>query len=174
MALAHELSDMLLAMSDPQQPTISVSQRAAALMRRVCAAATDGCETGGILLGSSTNRQLATVIHAGTPGSNAVASPTRFSRDRAHAQAFADACHAADGSVWIGEWHTHPHDLPVPSEHDLTTYAQLLRDDELEFAAFISLILTPGDTGIAVAGWWCTLEQVRAAQIRPVGQEEAP
>jgi integrative and conjugative element protein (TIGR02256 family) len=173
MAIAPELPNMHPAMTDRQQPTISISQRAVALMLRECAAATDGCETGGILLGS-TDGHRATVVHAGTPGPNAVATPTRFSRDRAHAQAFADACHAADGSVWIGEWHTHPRHPPVPSEHDLITYSQLLRDDELDFVVFISLILTPSGTGVAVAGWWCTLEQVLAAQIRPVGQEEAP
>jgi integrative and conjugative element protein (TIGR02256 family) len=151
--------------SSSSPPVITLAQRASTVMMREAAAARDGCETGGILLGQLHGRH-ARVVHAGTPGPHAVATPARFVRDLTHAQAFATACHAADGSVWIGEWHTHPHSAPVPSDLDVTTYAQLLNDTDLAFTALVSLIVAPTDAGLVLAGWWATASTIIPAELR--------
>ena len=59
----------------------------------------------------------------------------------------ADGAAHIDGSVWIGEWHTHLIELPVPSSYDLLTYRTLLADQEADFARLLSLIVLVGEDG---------------------------
>lgn len=109
-------------------------------------------ETGGILLGHH-SADVATIHHAGTPGPAAVRTPTYFLRDRAHAQMLADQAFAADGSVWLGEWHTHPTGRPAPSARDTATYQQLLDDPELGFISVVAVILAQRDGHWTGAAW---------------------
>ena len=118
-------------------------------------AVTDGMETGGILLGHVTDG-TALVRYAGDPGPRAVRRRDFFLRDLDHAQELADAAFDTDGSIWIGEWHSHVEAPLVPSKRDLTTYALLLADDELGFDILISLIVGESDDGILVTAWGCT------------------
>ena len=67
----------------------------------------------------------------------AVRQPTFFLRDLDQTQHLAVEAFAHDGSVWIGEWHTHPWSASVPSDRDLFTYA----DPDLHFVGIISLIV---------------------------------
>ncbi len=145
-------------------PLIMLSARSALVIRRETAAVTDGCETGGILLGT-VKPVIATVRHAGAPGPGAVRTPTSFLRDRQFAQRFADACWAADRSEWIGEWHSHPGMAPIPSSQDISTYRSLLTDTELGFDALVSLIVTDTPTGLVLAGWWCDRAGVHPATV---------
>jgi integrative and conjugative element protein (TIGR02256 family) len=103
------------------------------------------------------------VRHAGTPGPDAVQTPTYFLRDLAHAQTLADQAYAQDHSVWIGEWHTHPTSRPIPSTRDAATYRQLLNDPELAFHSFIAVILGPRAPHWDMTAWAChnsTITQV--------------
>jgi integrative and conjugative element protein (TIGR02256 family) len=110
--------------------------------------AADGKETGGILLGHDQGMAGGFVIrHCGDPGPRAVRQRAHFERDLAHAQKLADQAADRDGSVWLGEWHTHLLELPVPSLHDLMTYRALLFDVELGFPRFLSLIVLSGPGG---------------------------
>jgi integrative and conjugative element protein (TIGR02256 family) len=99
-----------------------------------------GAETGGILLGRLETDGTAVVRHAGEPGPAAVQSPTFFLRDLRHAQTFADEAYLKDGSVWIGEWHSHPTSAPKPSPQDLETYGALIADSELQLDTVIAVI----------------------------------
>jgi integrative and conjugative element protein (TIGR02256 family) len=104
----------------------------------------DGRETGGILLGCGPDAAgLIRVEEAGDPGSGAKREPGFFLRDLDHAQQLAAAAWVRSKSIWVGEWHTHPHGDPRPSPTDLSTYAGLLRTAGLEFEAFVSLIAIP-------------------------------
>lgn len=143
---------------------VTISAAAAHIISRETAAVTDGCETGGVLLGVSSSSGVV-LRHAGPPGPDAVRTPVSFLRDRRHAQQLADACWALDQSQWIGEWHTHPGMSPTPSERDLTTYRDLLTDPDLSLSVFVSLIVTPGANGAVIAGWWCTREGVTPVDI---------
>lgn len=151
-------------MSREHNCRIILSKRAAGVIERETTLATDGRETGGILLGGE-GEHAALVKHAGAPGPRAVRTPTSFLRDRQHAEAFAVACWNADRSVWVGEWHSHPTAEPVPSQTDLNTYSALLADDQLGFDFFISLIAAPTSHGIILTGWWCDPSGAHATAI---------
>jgi integrative and conjugative element protein (TIGR02256 family) len=112
-------------------------------IRRLARASQDGRETGGILLGfDATDSTPLTVTAAGDPGPRAQRSATRFRRDLRHAQVLADAAWALDGSLWVGDWHTHPAGHPAPSRTDLAGYRQVLREGDLR--VFLAVILSPG------------------------------
>ncbi|WP_411194670.1 Mov34/MPN/PAD-1 family protein [Rhodococcus jostii] len=130
--------------------------------------ATDGNETGGILLGRRSDAGNVHVHFAGTPGPAAIRSPDFFLRDLQHTKAFANRHYFDHSVVWIGEWHTHPHSVPIPSQQDLTTYTNLLADPELDFGGeFTSLILGPTTTSEwALVGWACGDMRSRQVPIR--------
>jgi integrative and conjugative element protein (TIGR02256 family) len=148
---------------------VTITDTARAAVSRLAAAADDGRETGGILLGHQHRRPrpVLDVVHAGDAGPRAVHQPDSFRRDVSHAQAVADLAYRTDRSIWLGEWHTHPGGPPQPSRRDLASYRRLLRDPELELAVFLTVIVLP-DTVIGwqrprPAGWLVT-----ATHARPV------
>lgn len=108
----------------------------------------DLTETGGILLGHDRGDHFL-VTTAGGPGPHPVREARRFLRDLAYSKALADRAYRRDGSVWIGEWHTHPEGHPEPSDLDLTTYARHIEDPRLGFARFLTVIAVP----CTVHGW---------------------
>jgi integrative and conjugative element protein (TIGR02256 family) len=124
---------------------VRVSESALATIRYEATRSSDGNETGGILLGHVHPDGTAEVRHAGDPGPVAVRRPTFFLRDLHHAQQLAAEAFDRDGSVWIGEWHTHPTTAPIPSDRDLDTYARLLADPDLQFHVIISMIISASD-----------------------------
>lgn len=124
---------------------LDVSAAAEARIHELAQVSEDGLETGGILLGRGPSPYgLLDVLDAGDPGLNAVRQADSFLRDLAHAQQLADAAWTRSRATWIGEWHTHPKTGPDPSPRDLVTYAELLTQPGLDFAVFISIIVTPG------------------------------
>jgi len=120
----------------------------------------DGRETGGILLGRDPLNGPLEVLHAGDAGPDAVRDARFFLRDLGHAQRLASQAFDKDGSMWIGEWHTHPVEEAVPSDRDLATYQSLLADPELAFTRFLALIVghcvVDGQLEKVLAGWICT------------------
>jgi len=143
---------------------------------RMAEMSTDGKETGGILLGfdAEGNAPL-TVTVAGDPGPKAIRCATRFRRDLEHAQALADAAWALEGSLWIGDWHTHPAGHPQPSPTDLAGYRAALADETLP--AFLSVILSPGEPGDwqdpAVCTWLITAKRVQETPLLVVAPNAA-
>ncbi|MEU8422133.1 Mov34/MPN/PAD-1 family protein [Micromonospora sp. NPDC048835] len=127
---------------------VVLAPAAAATIRAEALRSADGNETGGLLLGHPDASATVWVRSAGDPGPAAVRRPSFFLRDLHHAQRLAAEASARDGSVWIGEWHTHPGALPLPSVRDLHTYLGFLADPELKFGAFLALIL------VAPNGTW--------------------
>lgn len=102
----------------------------------------DGRETGGVLLGfDATGGSPITVSVAGDPGPLAERSPLRFRRDLAHAQELAREAWLLDGSMWIGDWHTHPLGYPIPSGTDLQSYRRVLASGAMP--CFLSIIVSP-------------------------------
>ncbi|MCR6491127.1 Mov34/MPN/PAD-1 family protein [Cellulomonas sp. P24] len=114
-------------------------------------------ETGGILLGHEDEPASTTrVTTAGDPGPAAVRQPRFFSRDLQHSQQLADMAWRLDHSQWIGEWHTHPHGQPVPSRIDHHSYLRHVRDPELGFARFVSLLVAIGPQRRTLVAAWIT------------------
>jgi integrative and conjugative element protein (TIGR02256 family) len=115
---------------------------AARKLAELAVMAGDGLETGGILLGYDHGLAGPIVVrHCGGPGPAAIRRRAYFRRDTEHAAAVAAEAAAADGSAWIGEWHTHGVEMPEPSSRDLRTYRKLLDDPELVFARFLAVIV---------------------------------
>lgn len=137
------LADATTGMPNVRQRVIHIHRAALDLIGQVARESCDGLETGGILLGHDLGEFIEVTV-AGAPGPAAIRQPTRFRRDLAHAQRLSDDAYETDGSVWLGEWHTHPTNLAIPSELDHRSYAEMLADPELGFTQFLCLIVTPG------------------------------
>jgi integrative and conjugative element protein (TIGR02256 family) len=148
-------------------------------LARCAGASADGRETGGIVLGHDGGLGGDIhVRHCGDAGPAAVRRPNRFSRDVAHAQRLADAAAVADGSAWIGEWHTHLVDLPTPSETDLRTYRRLLDDPDTGLTRMLAIIVLPdaeaGWQRPAVSAWSFTGTVLRRLPVVPDPSETGP
>ena len=131
--------------------------------------AEDGNETGGLLLGCDLGMGPGFVVqHCGDPGPNAVCQPANFARDLAHSTMLAERAAEIDGSVWIGEWHTHLVELRMPSPYDLLTYRVLLANREVDFPRLLSLIVLAAEDG----GW--SLPRVFAWSISASAARQLP
>jgi integrative and conjugative element protein (TIGR02256 family) len=138
-------------MPNMHAPMIRIRGDALRVISAEAPASADGRETGGILLGHDPAAAgTIEITTAGDPGPGADRRPDSFRRDLAHAQRLADEGYARDGSVWLGEWHTHPTEPPTPSSQDMTTYRKLFAHDDLDFDRIVSLIVTPNPVG----GWY--------------------
>lgn len=148
---------------------VDMSAAAAQSIALEAQASRDGTETGGILLGHDDGATM-TVTVAGGPGPRALRTERRFKRDLVHAQQLADDRYEVDGSVWIGEWHTHPRGPVDPSEVDLNTYVSHIADESLGFERFLSLIVLPcsehGWEHVTVAAWVVDDAAVELAELR--------
>lgn len=124
--------------------SVNIAPHVAARVVELAAASADGSETGGILLGRGPAQDgVIFVKEAGDPGPNAERRPDFFLRDLEHSKKLADEAWERENAVWVGEWHTHPGGPPFPSARDLTTYAGLIASADLEFRAFVAIIVIP-------------------------------
>jgi hypothetical protein len=84
--------------------------------------------------------------------------------------------------VWIGEWHTHLLELPIPGMSDLMTYRALLLDPEIGFPRIMSLIILSGQDGSwpspRIFAWSISASSMRPLPVmvenypKPPGTEE--
>lgn len=107
-------------------------------------------ETGGALFGPPDGSR---VLHAAGPGPLAEHGSRLFRRDLAFTQQEAERLYRADGSQWIGEWHTHIDAPPTPSDVDLRTYVRHVADGDLGLARFVALIIATSTTPPMFAAW---------------------
>ena len=130
-------------------------------------------ETGGIIIGRDALEQYdATVL--GAPGPNAIHRSDYFLRDLSFAQDLALQCWNSNKSEWIGEWHTHPHSGLAPSEADIRTYRQHLRDPELHLDAFLSVISKLRGKDLLVAAWVVTSNKVERLSVEVIVDDLRP
>jgi integrative and conjugative element protein (TIGR02256 family) len=123
---------------------VEIRPEVAARIAELAAAAADGTETGGILLGRGPDTDGRIIVEqAGDPGPKADRRADYFLRDLAHAQQLASDAWERGKAIWVGEWHTHPRGPIHPSPRDLRTYVGLMADSSLEFKAFVSIIVVP-------------------------------
>jgi integrative and conjugative element protein (TIGR02256 family) len=111
-----------------------------------------GVETGGILLGRYDSDGYVVSV-AGGPGPDAVHERDYFLRDLRHAKSLAAYAWNTDMSQWIGDWHTHPDGPLIPSPADLRSYRMHLKDPELGFTSFLSIVARTTGRGVALAAW---------------------
>jgi integrative and conjugative element protein (TIGR02256 family) len=128
--------------SRQEATNVLITKEALAAIKQHVRAGGVESETGGILLGHETSTGLHVSL-AGGPGPRAVRTPTSFNRDLDYAQELAEEAWQQQRAVWLGDWHTHVHVPPVPSETDLSSYLRHLDDADLGFDRFISIIIGP-------------------------------
>lgn len=145
--------------------TVLLARSALDTIRCEANAATDGNETGGILLGYDHSADGMEIRHAGGPGPRAIRASHRFTRDTHHAQQLADKAWSQDRSIWLGEWHTHPNGEPQPSDLDLSSYLAMLDDPDLSFHAFLAVIVTPTIRSVTLYPWLVTRSAITCAGL---------
>ncbi|MBD3667603.1 MAG: Mov34/MPN/PAD-1 family protein [Kangiella sp.] len=86
-------------------------------------------EAAGVLIGERRGEHII-IRHISEPGQGDIR--TRFSvnrKGRHHQLAVNQAFYASKGILnYVGEWHTHPEDVPSPSLLDLTSWKKNLTD----------------------------------------------
>ena len=154
---------------------VHLTAAAHTVISRECRRSRDGNETGGILLGHL-HDGVAEVQLAGDPGPAAVRQPDFFLRDLGHAQQLGHDAFARDGSIWVGEWHTHLAAAPVPSERDLATYAGLLADPDLGFETVVAIIAVanPQWDRPAAYAWACSGNKAIAIPLILATDDQCP
>lgn len=140
------------------QSGLKVQLAASALssIRSAILAGDSRLETGGALFGP---RDGSAVLHALGPGPMAEHGARFFRRDIAFTQREADQVYRADGSQWIGEWHTHIDVPPSPSDLDLHTYLTHFADPDLNFNRFIAIVVAPSAPEPSLAVWLLERQQ---------------
>lgn len=132
--------------------TVRITRAAVMSMRAAYGATRPDLETGGALFGAG-ELDAVRITAALGPGPNAVHEPSFFLRDLEYTQAAAEQLYRADGSQWIGEWHSHPSGQLMPSARDVETYARHLADPELDFRYFVALIASRTANDSTVTAW---------------------
>jgi len=91
----------------------------------------DCTEAGGVLIGERRGQHIV-VTHLSEPGQGDIRSRTRIERKGEHHQLKVDELFKqSDGFlVYLGEWHTHPEDLPQPSSTDIYSWLEGLNGKE--------------------------------------------
>lgn len=92
-------------------------------------------EAGGILLGRLLEGTADIVIDlASTPNTGDRRGRFRFFRQKDPTQRLIDAEWQNSGGtrIYLGEWHSHPEDIPQPSAVDLTNWNRLVRNARYE------------------------------------------
>lgn len=86
-------------------------------------------EAGGVLLGKRRGKHLE-VLLASEPMRNDRRAQFMFEREAEGHLAFAKAAWRAGGGAvdYVGEWHTHPQRIPVPSSIDRSEWRKLVYD----------------------------------------------
>lgn len=170
------MSDVRRRLISPvRQLSLLVSSTALSTIRDEAARSADGRETGGILLGRESHQRARseielTVLHAAGPGPQAVRQMRFFRRDYVHAQQAALDAFALDGSVWVGEWHTHPDGQWRLSQLDVAAYLRHLADPALNLERFLAIVVTPGPSWRGTGRRWANV-RLTAWLVTPNGIE---
>lgn len=105
-------------------------------------------EVGGVLIGFQRPPHLH-ICGASTPQARDRASPLHFHRSPEGHQDFAEAAWRRSGGhiTYLGEWHSHPQDRPVPSSIDRGSWA---RTRHLQGRPLVFLIVGHEDLWLSV------------------------
>ncbi|HEY0995611.1 MAG TPA: Mov34/MPN/PAD-1 family protein [Gemmatimonadaceae bacterium] len=126
-------------------------------------------EAGGILLGRVLVAGDQVVIDEVTvPGPQDRRSRFRFFRAERPAQAAVNAAWARSGGElnYLGEWHTHPEDDPMPSSHDRADWRRLVSIQRYEQSSLFFLIAGRR----VLRAWELSREQAAAIQLPLIEQ----
>lgn len=101
-------------------------------------------EAGGVLLGRLSREGSDIIIDDITvPGEGDIASRFSFNREKKRTQYLVNkAWHESEGTKnYLGEWHTHPENIPNPSPQDLTNWHYISTNAQYEQDSLIFIIV---------------------------------
>lgn len=101
-------------------------------------------ESGGVLLGRFIKEATVVVVdEITTPQRLDKSSPTRFIRKQEGHQGLIEKFwQKSNGTCnYLGEWHTHPEDFPMPSTTDISNWARLARKTRQESSDLFFIIV---------------------------------
>lgn len=136
-------------------PTVFILRQAMDVIRRE--ALGSDVETGGILIGARSGDGALLVTHATPPGPQAVHHAYYFQRDVAYQQTLLQMLHEQYGVQYLGEWHKHPRNLPVPSGGDANGVHELLHDPDYGVDGILfPIIICESDLGFQLHPFYVT------------------
>ena len=91
-------------------------------------------EAGGVLLGRFLIGNNDVVVdHITIPMRGDKRTRFGYFRSKLHQKRISEACVSSQGTCnYLGEWHTHPEDDPVPSSHDFANWENKLASDKFD------------------------------------------
>ena len=96
---------------------------------------TSSPEAGGLVLGRLVESSTDVIVdEISTPVSSDRWSRFNFCRGKKTAQRKVDKAWAESSGtrIYLGEWHTHPEDVPTPSDHDLRDWQRIVQGAQYE------------------------------------------
>ena len=88
-----------------------------------------GLETGGRLVGHYPSGDTVTVSHVMGPAADSVLGEETFDTGVEGVEEWLRE-HEANGSSYVGEWHSHPHEPPTPSAKDQGVMDEIANDED--------------------------------------------
>ena len=147
-------------------PAVSILRQAMDVIRRE--ALKSDIETGGILIGARSEDGAVLVTHATPPGPAAVHNAVFFQRDVAFQQSILNDLHRRYGVQYLGEWHKHPRNLPVPSGGDLSGVKDLLADPDYGVDTLLfPIVICERDLGFQIHPF-CASSRDSSIEFRPM------
>ena len=120
-------------------------------------------ETGGLLMGYHCSDGSVVVTDLIGPGPNADHQPMEFEPDYAHTSAEIDRLwQRGDYTVYVGEWHTHPNNVALPSQQDVGVLRKIRSEPESCCPKPVMLIRGGWQTCV-----WRLLDRVEQMEIKP-------
>jgi integrative and conjugative element protein (TIGR02256 family) len=128
----------------PTEGHFEIGEQAAAALLRHRQLRTQEPEAGGLLLGRLINESEDVIADQVTePSASDRRGRFRFFRQRQSAQRFVDRAWIESFSTrnYLGEWHTHPEDVPSPSSHDLGEWSRIVATSVFEQKSLFFVIV---------------------------------
>jgi integrative and conjugative element protein (TIGR02256 family) len=111
----------------------------------------DKPESGGILIGFYIEDNSFTITNITTPSAQDVFSRHNFIRTKKNAQKAIDRLFKESNNkkIYLGEWHTHPENIPTPSSLDKTSILKQIRLNKLNSPIIFMIII--GKCGLFIS-----------------------
>lgn len=108
-------------------------------------------ESGGIILGQVLNHNIF-ILNFSNPCKNDKSTRYSFERDKKNAQKLIDFefIDSNGKTIYLGEWHTHPENSPVPSNQDIKMIKEQFKKNKLNEKFILLFILGIQDFFIGI------------------------
>lgn len=99
-------------------------------------------ESGGILIGYFQENNSYVITDFTQPGEGDKQSRYGFVRSKKNAQKVLNCLFKESGGkkIYLGEWHTHPEDIPCPSDTDKTSILKRIQNDRINAETIFMII----------------------------------